>query len=251
MFRLLISALTAPGRRWCTMAAVTSLVLSAYLPMQASLSAYCGALSAVPFGEWITVLAPLAPLKLLAGWCLMLVAMMTPLAADPLRHAWFASLPPRRGWAVLLCSGGYFAVWILMAPTIIVISWGLRTVGAWAMPVAIAAALAWSFSPWSQHARNRCHRLLRIGAHGFRANGECLGQGMYSGAMCVAVCWPWMLVPMVANGYAHVLSMIGVSLWLTVERILPPRAPGWRWPPVVAHALWRRRLRQSSLSSQA
>lgn len=250
MLQLLASALTAPGRRWCTMAALISLVLLAYLPSQASLSAYCGTLSSVPVGDWLTVLGPLAPLKLLVGWCLMLVAMMTPLAADPLRHAWFASVPPRRGWAVLLCLVGYFAVWILVAPAIIVISWVLRTVGAWAMPVAIAGALVWSCSPWSQQARNRCHHLLRIGAHGLRANGECLAQGMYSGAMCVAVCWSWMLVPMVVNGYAHVPAMIGVSLWLTLERVLPPRAPGWRWPPVVAHALWRQSLRQRSPSTQ-
>lgn len=251
MFQLLTSSLTAPGRRWCTFIAVISLVLLAYLPTYLSISAYCGALSKVPIGDWITVLRPLAPLDLLMGWCLMLLAMMTPLAADPLRHVWFASFPTRRGSAVLLCSCGYFGVWILASPGIIVISWALRTVGAWATPVAIAASLVWSFSPWSQHARNRCHRLLRVGAHGFRANGECLVQGIYSGATCVAVCWPWMLVPMVVSGYAHIFAMIGISLWLTVERVLPPRVPGWRWPPIVAHALWRRRLRERLQSVQA
>lgn len=244
MFRLLASALTAPGRRWCTAAALASLVLLACLPAQYSMPDYCGALSRVPIQDWPAVLGPMAPLKLLADWCLMLVGMMAPLAADPLRHVWFASLPRRRNWAVLLCATGYFGAWVMVAPAIIVISWTYRTAGMWAAPVAAAAAVAWSFSPLSQHARNQCHRLLRVGAQGIRADRECLIQGLYSGSMCVAVCWPWMLIPMVLDEYAHVVAMIGISLWLTLDRALPPRAPGWQWPPVIAQLLWRRRLQR-------
>ena len=247
MFRVLALALISPGRRWCTVAAAIGLVVMICLPTQSSLPALCGALSRVRPQDWQTVVGPISPLGLLSGWGVMLIAMMTPLFADPLRHVWFSTLAPRRGWAVLLCAIGYFAIWMMVAPVIIVMSWGLHAwlSANWVLPVATGAAIAWSASPWSQLARNRCHRLLRISACGRRADGECLIQGFHSGAMCVAVCWPWMVVPMLVDGFAHVAAMIVVSLWLTLERISSAREPHWQWPPVISQLLWRWRVRRS------
>lgn len=245
MLKALALSLTAPGRRWCTVAAAIGLALVVYLPPRASLPALCGALSRLPLEEWQAALGPVSPLSLLAAWGVMLLAMMAPLFAEPMRHVWFSSLPGRRGSAVLLCAAGYLAVWMVVAPAIILISWTLHAglSAGWAMLLVVAAALAWSASPWSQRARNRCHRFLRVGAHGRRADRECLTQGLYSGAMCVSACWPWMVVPMLMTGYWHVIAMVSVSLWLTLERIMPPREARWQLPPAISQWLWRRRLR--------
>jgi predicted metal-binding membrane protein len=176
----------------------------------------------------------------------MLLAMMAPLFAEPVRHVWFSSLPSRRRWAALLCAAGYLAVWMAAAPAIILISWTLRAglSAGWALPLAAGAAIAWSASPMSQRARNRCHRFLRIGARGRQADLECLSQGLYSGAMCVATCWPWMIAPMLLTGFWHGIAMVAVSLWLALERILPAREPHWQWPPAISQLLWRHRLRR-------
>lgn len=244
MFTALARSLTAPGRRACTVAAVIGLVLVGWLPTRASLPALCGALSRVPVQEWPAALGPVSPSGLLLGWAVMLVAMMAPLFADPLRHVWFASLPSRRVWAVALCAAGYLAVWMAVAPAILLVSWillaSLPTVAA--LLFALAVAVAWSASPVSQRARNACHRFLRVGARGRRADAECLRQGLHSGAVCVAACWPWMVVPMLVGGGAHGVAMVGVSLWLALERLLPSRTPHWQWPPAVSLLLWRWRL---------
>lgn len=244
MGRVLILALTAPGRRWCTLAAALALALVICASERMTLPALCGELSGVSLNDWQAIVGPVSPFRIAAEWGLMLVVMMAPLFAEPLRHVWFSSLVTRRSRAVVLCTAGYFGLWMAVAPVVFALSWVLQVLFSttWALPAGIGAAIAWSSSPWAQRARNRCHRLLRVGATGCRADVECFVQGLHSGAMCVAVCWPWMVIPMLVSGAVHVPTMVGISLWLTLDRILPARQPLWQWPPAISQMLWRRRL---------
>jgi hypothetical protein len=178
---------------------------------------------------------PVTPLGVTVAWLAMLLAMMPPLLGEPLRHVWFSSLPARRPWAILLFAASYFAVWVLVAPALILLAWLLRGVADGAAPAfALCVALAWSCAPWTQRARNRCHRVCRIGAAGLRADGECIAYGMRFAGRCVTVCWPWMILPLLVETL-HVVAMVGVALWMTLDRIAPPRRPSWQAPPVVDH----------------
>lgn len=245
MLRALIRALVAPIRRWCTGVAIVSYVLVALLPAGDVLPAFCGQLSRVPLSDLRAALGPVSLLGLLSAWALMLAAMMPPLFADPLRHVWSASLVPRRAWAGLVCLAGYASVWIGLAPAIVGLAWLLQAflppVGA--MAVALATATAWSCSPPAQHARNWCHRRLPVGASGRRADRECFAQGLTSGAACSAVCWPWMLVPLLLSGAWHTLAMVIIALWLMLERTFPWRQAKWQLPPAVGLLLWNRTVR--------
>lgn len=245
MFRALVLSLATPGRRWCTLAALLGLGVMISLPPHTSLPTFCGALSRVPLQDWVIVLGSPSALELGISWVLMVIAMMAPLFAEPMRHVWFASLPARRGWAIFLCAVSYILVWLSVAPVIIIVTWVLSAYFSTnlALPLSIGAAITWSASPVAQCARNRCHRFMRIGASGRRADRECLIQGLHSGAMCVVTCWPWMVAPMLLSGLGHVAAMMAVSLWLALERIHQPREPRWQWPPTVSQLLWQWRLR--------
>ncbi len=245
MLRALIRALAAPIRRWCTGVAIVSCVLVALLPAGGVLPAFCGQLSRVPLSDLRAALGPVSLLGLLGAWALMLAAMMPPLFADPLRHVISASLVPRRAWAGLVCLAGYASVWIGLAPVVVGLAWLLQALlpSVGAIAVALAAATAWSCSPAAQYARNWCHRRLPVGASGRRADLECFAQGLTSGAACSVVCWPWMLVPLLLSGAWHMLAMVIIALWLTLERTFPWRQPKWQLPPAIGLLLWNRTVR--------
>jgi hypothetical protein len=245
MFEVLTQALTAPGRRWCTAVSAASILLILLWPMESLVPNLCGELSRVPARDWLVAIGPMSPVRLLAWWVLMLMAMMAPLFADPMRHVWFSSLRTCRIRRVLECALGYLAIWVLVTPGLWAIAWLLQLAappGA-ALFLAGAVAFVWSATPLSQRARNRCHRYMSIGALGGRADREAVTQGLLSGSTCVAVCWPWMLVPIFVSGTVpHVAAMVLISLWLTLDRVYPARPALWQWPPAIAHALWRRAL---------
>lgn len=241
MLRALWQALVAPGRRWCTLVAAFGCAFALWLPAHTSLPAVCGALSRIPARDWLLLMGPGWTLAdAAAGWIVMLVAMMPPLLAEPMRHVWFASLPRRRTWAAVLFVSAYVFVWTLAAPVLLLLTWTCRGSGSEMQDVAVGlgAAMLWSASPLAQHARNRCHRVLRVGATGHRADRECVSYGLYAGAMCVAVCWPWMLVVLLVES-AHLAVMLAIGLWLIMDRLFPPRRPAWQLPPALGRAVWR------------
>lgn len=251
MLRALGRAAASPPHCWLLAVATAGCIASAMLPPQASLSALCGSLGRVPLADWPMLMGPVwSPIGLSLAWLVMLTAMMPPLLAEPVRHVWHASMPVRRAWAVLLCALGYVLLWMLAG--VILVPTALRMSASvpdgTAAAVSLGLALLWSASPSAQQARNRCHRTLRVGAHGRRADLECLIYGMNVGSACVWLCWPWMLVPMMSET-GHVAAMVGVGLWLLLDRLFPPRRPGWRLPPALGELIWRFRTSSASRSS--
>lgn len=242
MFRDLWLALFAPGRRWCTAIAAFGCAIAVWAPAGAALPGLCGSLIRTPPSDWGQLVGGpgVSPVDLGLGWIVMLLAMMPPLLADPIRHVWFASMPRRRAWAVGLCLAAYALVWTLVAPALMVLAWGLRggLSETTALSVALCFAMVWSASPVAQWARNRCHGVRRVGANGRSADLECVAYGTYVGGACVAVCWPWMLLPILAEEL-HAPVMVLVTAWLVLDRLFPPRRAAWQLPPAVGQILWR------------
>lgn len=231
---------------------VFGLILCAYGAGQAELPSFCSttkgfaAATRWPFAlDAMLALRP--PLRLLADWGVMLLAMMPPLLAMPLLHVWHSSLPRRRVRAVAGFLVGYGAVWFAAGPLLIVLALLLHLVaGGGALAGALALAMLWSASPWHQAALNRGHRLRRVGLFGGAADRDCLVFGTTHAMWCFAACWAWMLVPLVGGAW-HLAIMLLAGALMLVERLAPPSTPRWRWPAVLP----RPRVRAVPVAAQS
>lgn len=210
------------------------LALSLYNDVSSEGPAFCVAVNGLSIiTRWPAALqAELAlnPLhRILAGWFLMLLAMMPPLLAMPLMHVWHSSLARRRMRASALFLFGYCALWMAAGPVLWVLGLLLQfTLGQNVFIVTLLIALVWSASPWHRAALNRAHQPQRIGLFGWPADKDCLTFGMRHGLFCIVSCWAWMLVPLV-SGTWHIPVMLLAGLIVLAERLTPPRPPGWHW----------------------
>ncbi|MCP1446021.1 putative metal-binding membrane protein [Pseudomonas sp. GGS8] len=170
--------------------------------------------------------------RILAGWALMLLAMMPPLLAMPLMHVWRSSLPSRRIRASVGFLLGYCALWMAVGPILTALALLLQiAVIKNALAVALLIAMLWSASPWHRAALNRGHLLRRIGMFGWAADRDCLIFGMTHGVFCIVSCWAWMLVPLVSGAW-HIPMMLLAGIIMLVERLTPPGPPRWCWHPL-------------------
>lgn len=205
------------------------------VPPSARVSAICGQVALTDLADPALLRILLwSPWGLALDWAVMVLAMMPLLVVQPVSYIRRCSFPSRRNRAVALFSAGYGVCWasagLALVPAAVVIAAGLpQSLGA---PAALAAALVWSASPLAQVARNRCHRLRRIGAFGTLADVDCLRQGVASGSACVAACWPWMIMPMLFET-GHAAAMLTVTLLLLAERLVPAGTVRWRLPPAL------------------
>jgi predicted metal-binding membrane protein len=174
-----------------------------------------------------------------AGWAEMVVAMMPPLLAMPLVYVWNATMTKRRPRAALLFVGGYFAVWMAAGPLLLGLALLLNLAARdAAFGLAFALAVTWSASPWQRAVLNRSHRLPRLRLFGWAGDRDRFAYGVTHAAYCVASCWAWMLVPLVAGDW-HLPVMLVAGLIVLAERLSAPRRPAWRWPVPVSFA-WKR-----------
>ncbi|TYC62336.1 DUF2182 domain-containing protein [Rhodobacterales bacterium] len=234
---------------WRALALVSlaGLLLSALLSGSAVLPSLCtrpgslGPYLSDPVGALALILAFNSPWLLVADWLVMLAAMMPMLLAAPIAHVRRCSLRGRAGRATLLFCLGYCAIWTLAAPLLVLVAVTLGgLVGApGAVIAAVLLALVFSATPVHRSILNRAHLFGRIGLFGARADRDCLRFGLRHGAMCLAGCWAWMLVPLVAGDW-HLQAMVIVTLCLLVERLAPPSPPRWRLPAVLRAAVWHR-----------
>jgi len=180
---------------------------------------FCGA-----SGPWSATLVLHQPAIL--PWLLMLLAMMPPLLARPMRHLWRRSLRRRRTRAIALFTAVYIAVWLLAGVVLLAAASGLRMVtGAGVVP-AIAIALLWQATPAKQACLNRCHGLPPLATFGLPADLDCLRFGAAFGLWCVGACWALMLVPLAVDT-AHVALMAVAAAVMFAERLTPPRPARW------------------------
>jgi predicted metal-binding membrane protein len=221
---------------WLFIVSITACILSLVADRWARLPEICGALSLSGLtGSAPLLLALLSPIGLVTGWLLMVAAMMPPLLGQPVNHVRTSSFPRRRARALACFGLGYALVWLAAGALLIPLTIGLRIAapGWQASVIALTAAVLWSCSPAAQTARNRCHRLRRIGAFGWAADRDCVKQGILTGTACAAACWTWMLIPLTVERL-HLPAMLAVSIALFLERLAPPGTAIWRSPPATA-----------------
>lgn len=202
-----------------------------------SIPAFCGAwLSAAllrdgsGFDQWL-LLNPPIPLSL--AWLGMLLAMMPLLLRQPAAYLWQRSLSRRRWRAIAMFAAAYFGVWMLAGAVLLALAIGLQV---WAAGRVLSLSsgsliltLLWQAAPARQQALNRCHHQPRIAAFGWRADRDVLRYAAAHAGWCIAACWAWMLLPLLA-GPMHLPVMLAVTVLLVFERTRPARAARWRWP---------------------
>ncbi|PUB78738.1 MAG: hypothetical protein DBO99_06085 [gamma proteobacterium symbiont of Ctena orbiculata] len=180
-------------------------------------------------------LSQISAIQFLSAWLVMLIAMMTPILANPLCHLWNSSMARRRRRAIALFLFTYLSVWLLAGLFLVagtVVLNGLDRVMGWPTGlIALALALTWQASPIKQFCLNRCHWLPRLSPLGWAADRDCLRFGLTNACWCASTCWTLMMVPLSA-GNAHVPAMILVSAVMIVDRLRPARRPCWQLPPL-------------------
>lgn len=183
----------------------------------------------------LPLLAFASPASLVAGWALMVLAMMSPLIARPLLHVREQSLARRRRRAMLLFAAGYGSVWLAAGLLLQPLAWLLPSLapGAPSAGVAVAALIAvvWQMSPAKQACLNGCHRQPALAAFGLEADLDALRFGVGHALWCVAACAPLMLLAESAQAIGLWLAMPAAALFILAER--------FEWP---APFVWRLRL---------
>jgi predicted metal-binding membrane protein len=222
---------------WLVVLGSTSMAAWSVLALDGSnliLPAFCsaGTLWAAPLSvSFDLALAFNSPAKLAFGWALMVAAMMPPLVIAPLRHVRDRSFAKRRARSMLLFVAGYMAVWMAAGMGLQAMALAAR----WAAPaplvclgLAVAIALLWQVSPAKQWCLNRCHRRPHLAAFRAAADRDAFSFGLANGVSCVGACWALMLLPLFLV-QAHLLAMIGVTLFILAERLENPAPLAWRW----------------------
>ncbi len=172
-----------------------------------------------------------APASLAAGWALMLVAMMSPVLIQPIRHIRVRSFTRRRARSIALFLAGYVAIWMALGGVLLAIELAVKSFAPQSyLPAAGVAliALVWQVSPVKQRCLNRCHAHTELAAFGAAADFDALRFGITHGLWCAGSCWALMLFPMLLPR-GHVVAMAAVAVLIFSERLEPPRPPSWRW----------------------
>jgi predicted metal-binding membrane protein len=164
------------------------------------------------------------------NWAVMLVAMMGPMLAMPIRYIIDRSFAWRRGRGVTLFLAGYFGVWMaagaLMLAVATALPRGIAT-SATFVGIIVASAIAWQCSPFKQRCLNRGHSHAALAAFGRAADVDSLRVGLVHGGWCLGSCWSLMLIPYAFPAY-HLTAMAVLTMWILAERLENPAPPIWR-----------------------
>jgi predicted metal-binding membrane protein len=166
----------------------------------------------------------------LAGWLLMLAAMMSPVLILPINYICLRSFRNRRLRSTFLFTLGYAVSWaaaglVLLAVQVAVLLFAPQSF----LPAAGVAivAIIWQFSPIKQCCLNRCYAHPALAAFGRGADLDALRFGVTHGMWCAGSCWAIMLIPLLLPA-GHVLAMALISVLIFSERLESPRPPSWR-----------------------
>ena len=169
------------------------------------------------------------PASQLAGWGLMVIAMMLPKLIMPVKHIYAQSFRHRRFWLSLVFVLAYIAVWMVAGIVMIAIILGLHLLLPNSYLPAIGLgiiAVIWQFSPVKQRCLNKGHNHSTLAAFGWASYRDALGFGVMHGVWCVCAGWALMLLPMLLPA-GHNLAMLIVTFIMLSEHMEHPQAPRW------------------------
>jgi predicted metal-binding membrane protein len=176
------------------------------------------------------MLAMNPPSSLMAGWFLMLAAMMLPTLITPVRHVMERSFKRRRARSVALFLIGYAVIWMAAGAVLlaVVLMLNLLTPQSYLPAIGVGIiALVWQCSPIKQRCINRGHNHSELAAFGIAADLDVLRFGIMHGVWCVGSCWALMLFPMLLSQW-HFAAMGAVTYLMISERLEQPRPLSWR-----------------------
>lgn len=176
----------------------------------------------------------------LAGWTLMSVAMMVPVALPAVRHVGFNSIRRRRQWAMFLFFAVYLGVWAAFG--ILALTGrrlALETLGIDARVLLVsvlAVAAVWQLTRVKRRALLACRRTVPLPPVGRRADAGCARFALRQGWRCVASCWALMAV-MLAVQQAAAVWMLTLTALMAAEELTRRGRRGRRLLPLSAAAL--------------
>lgn len=169
-----------------------------------------------------------APASLMAGFFLMLVAMMSPVLIAPLWHIHRRSFKSRRARSAALFVIGYGAIWMTIGGALWILAIAMTPRPNVAAAGVATVAIVWQCSPWKQRCLNRCHAHGELAAFGAKADRDALLFGVTHAVWCAGSCWALMLLPMLLTR-GHSAAMAAVTVLIAGERLEHPAPPCWRW----------------------
>jgi predicted metal-binding membrane protein len=173
-------------------------------------------------------------LVFIAGWTLMMVAMMLP-SSLPLVTLFRTLIRqrPDRTWLVVLLITGYLGIWMLFGVMVYISHWGLHQgleeivwleANAW-VPGAVTLVLAglYQFTPLKYQCLDKCRSPLSfIMGHwqGSHEQAQAFRLGVHHGIFCIGCCWSLMLLMFVV-GMANIGWMLALGIVMAVEKNMP------------------------------
>lgn len=173
-------------------------------------------------------------LVFIAGWTVMIVAMMLPtsLPLVTLFHTIVGRRPDARQLVILLVAG-YLSIWTLFGLLVYGGDWGLHEAverspwleaKAWVISAAtLALAGVYQFTPLKYRCLDKCRSPLSfIMEHwqGQRDNAQAFRLGVHHGIFCVGCCWSLMLL-MFAVGIGNLGWMLVLGMLMGMEKNMP------------------------------
>jgi predicted metal-binding membrane protein len=176
----------------------------------------------------------------LAGWTLMSVAMMMPVALPAVRHVGLNSLRQRRQWAMLVFVAVYVGAWVALG--FLALGWQRLALGTFGIDTRIlltgtlVVAAGWQLTRVKRRALLACRRTVPLPPIGPRADAGCARFALRQSRRCMASCWPLMAV-MVAVQQAAAVWMLSLTALIAAEELTRPGRRGGRLLPLSAAAL--------------
>jgi predicted metal-binding membrane protein len=198
-----------------------------------------GLWAASPAGRYLHHDGGVGPLPIeiglfVAGWVLMIVAMMLP-SSIPLVLTFGALVRRRRrpGQLIALLLAGYVVIWGGFGLAAWVLDRGIHAAvdaSPWLathtqviIGTTLLVAGLWQFSPLRDRCLEECRSPLGFVINRWRGTSErreSFAMGLAHGAFCVGCCWSLMLV-MFGVGLGSVAAMLGLGAITAVEKNLP------------------------------
>lgn len=170
---------------------------------------------------------------LLAGWGLMVVAMMLPKLIIPIEYIYSRSLRRYRFRLSVLFVLGYLSSWMMAGifMSAIILGFSLWLPNSYLPAIIIGIiAIVYQCSPMKQRFLNLGHDHWNLPAFGFPAFRATTLFGVVHGAWCVGSGWALMLFPMLLP-QGHNIAMALVTFMMISEHLEHPKPLRWGFNP--------------------
>ena len=174
-------------------------------------------------------------------WSVMMIAMMVPAVMPMLIVYRKMERGTKSEWPVFIFAWGYLISWVLFSLLAALIQWGLHGSGVlggellvitkpYAAAILVAAGL-YQLTPFKNACLERCRSPMGYFLQHFKPGAlGAFQMGFSHGLFCIGCCWMLMAL-MFVGGAMSVLTMAVLSVFIVLERILPPgpwvsRIPG-------------------------